>query len=128
MREHLEPGLRSLGMDPADIKYALITHGHWDHYGGARYLQERYGTRIGLSAADWDLLDRAPVGGPERAPLFGTDRADRPPRKHHSLFRVEHPKTARQLHTPRRCKNRPDRVGNLGRCTTSDRTSAASNR
>jgi metallo-beta-lactamase class B len=81
VREQLEPGLRTLGFDPADIKYALITHGHWDHYGGAKYLQERYGTRIGLSAADWDMLGRLPPGGPERAPMFGPDRADRVPPK-----------------------------------------------
>ena len=80
-REHLEPGLRSLGLDPADVKYAVITHGHWDHYGGSKYLQERYGVRVGLSAADWDLMDRVPVGGPERAPMFGPDTADRPPPK-----------------------------------------------
>lgn len=79
VREHLEPGLRSLGLDPADIRYAIITHGHWDHYGGSRYLQERYGTRVGLSAADWDLLDRSPPGSLARAPYFGADRADRPP-------------------------------------------------
>lgn len=81
VREHLEPGLRSIGLDPADIKYAIITHGHWDHYGGAKYLQERYRTRIGLSAADWDLMERAPVGGPTRAPFIGADKSDRPPPK-----------------------------------------------
>jgi metallo-beta-lactamase class B len=80
-RDHLVPALRRLGLDPAAIKYALITHGHWDHYGGAKYLQEHYGTRIGLSAADWDMLDRLPPGGPERAPMFGPDKADRPPPK-----------------------------------------------
>jgi metallo-beta-lactamase class B len=79
VREHLEPGLRALGLAPDDIRYVIVTHGHWDHYGGAKYLQERYGARIGLSAADWDLLARVPVGGPERAPLFGADTADRPP-------------------------------------------------
>lgn len=81
VREHLEPGLRAIGLDPADIKYTIITHGHWDHYGGAKYLQERYGVRIGLSAADWDMLDHLPPGVPERAPMFGADRADRVPPK-----------------------------------------------
>lgn len=81
VREHLEPGLRSIGLDPADIRYALITHGHWDHYGGAKYLQEQYGTQIGLSTEDWDLLDRQPPGSLARAPYFGDDQADRPPPK-----------------------------------------------
>lgn len=79
IREHLEPGLRSIGLDPADIKYAIVTHGHWDHYGGSLYLQERYGTRVALSAADWTLLERSKPGSLERAPMQGADRADRPP-------------------------------------------------
>jgi metallo-beta-lactamase class B len=79
MRDHFVPALRSIGLDPADIRYALITHGHWDHYGGAKYLQERYGARIGLTAEDWDLLDRQPPGSLARAPYFGADQADRPP-------------------------------------------------
>lgn len=49
------PGLISLGLDPADIKYVLIGHGHNDHYGGAAYLQEN-GARIGSTAADWDTI------------------------------------------------------------------------
>lgn len=79
VREHLEPGLRSLGFEPSAIRYVLVTHGHWDHYGGATYLQQRYGARIGLSAADWDLMERSPPGSLARAPYFGKDTADRPP-------------------------------------------------
>jgi metallo-beta-lactamase class B len=51
-------GLTKLGLDPATIKYVLISHGHLDHAGGAKLLQERYGARVLLTAADWDLLDR----------------------------------------------------------------------
>ena len=51
-------GLRKLGMDPADIEYVLISHGHLDHAGGAKLLQERFGARLLMSAADWDLLER----------------------------------------------------------------------
>lgn len=49
------PGLVSLGLDPADIKYVLLGHGHSDHYGGAAFLQAN-GARIGTTAADWDTL------------------------------------------------------------------------
>jgi len=59
-------GLKKLGLDPAKIKYALVSHGHADHSGGARYLQEHFGTRVILSAADWDLLDRSPEPKPKR--------------------------------------------------------------
>lgn len=49
------PGLRSLGLDTADIKYVLLGHGHNDHYGGAAALQQQ-GARIGTTAADWDTI------------------------------------------------------------------------
>jgi metallo-beta-lactamase class B len=50
-------GLKKLGFDPAQIKYAIVSHAHVDHSGGARILQDR-GARIILSAADWDLFER----------------------------------------------------------------------
>ena len=59
-------GLRKLGLDPATIKYAIVSHGHSDHSGGAKYLQDHYGTRIILSADDWDLLDRSNGTKPKR--------------------------------------------------------------
>ncbi len=31
-------------------------HGHVDHFGGAPYLQEHYGTHIYLSQTDWNLI------------------------------------------------------------------------
>ena len=51
-------GMKKLGLDPATIKYAIVSHGHSDHSGGARFLQERFGTRVYMPPADWDLLDR----------------------------------------------------------------------
>ncbi len=50
-------GLKKLGLDPTQIKYAIVSHAHNDHSGGAKFLQDR-GVRILLSAADWDLLER----------------------------------------------------------------------
>lgn len=56
----LVPNLIALGLDPARIKYVIVTHGHGDHYGGAKYLQDTYGARVIASAADWDAIyDRA---------------------------------------------------------------------
>jgi metallo-beta-lactamase class B len=49
-------GLQKLGLNPANIKYVLISHGHGDHYAGSAYLQERYGARVGVSKEDWDLM------------------------------------------------------------------------
>ena len=56
----LLPDMQKLGLDPAKVKYILLGHGHGDHFGGARYFQEHYGTHVGLSAADWDLLRPKP--------------------------------------------------------------------
>lgn len=65
-------GLRTLGLDPAQIKYVLVSHGHADHSGGAKYLQDRFGARVILSAADWDLLDRS-AGPKPRRDMTATD-------------------------------------------------------
>lgn len=51
-------GLKKLGLDPAMIKYVVVSHAHRDHAGGARLLQERFGARVLLSSADWDMLER----------------------------------------------------------------------
>ena len=59
-------GLKAMGLDPATIKYVVISHGHSDHSGGAKYLQDRFNARVILSAADWDLLDRSNGTRPRR--------------------------------------------------------------
>jgi metallo-beta-lactamase class B len=51
-------GLKKLGLDPSKIKYAIVSHGHGDHSGGAKYLQDRFGTRIIMGAPDWELVAR----------------------------------------------------------------------
>src|SRR5688572_18137166 len=45
-------GMRKLGLDPARIRYVIVSHGHNDHFGGARHLQSTYGARIVMSEAD----------------------------------------------------------------------------
>lgn len=55
--EQLAGGMREMGLDPSTVRYAIIGHGHGDHFGGATYFQER-GVRIALTAADWDLMER----------------------------------------------------------------------
>lgn len=66
VEDEVAGGLKKLGFDPANIKYAIVSHGHADHSGGAKFLQDTYGTRILLSAADWDLLDRSNGTKPKR--------------------------------------------------------------
>jgi metallo-beta-lactamase class B len=60
-------GLTKLGLNPADIKYVVVSHGHLDHAGGAKFLQEKYGAHLIMSAADYDLLDQQnPTWKPKR--------------------------------------------------------------
>ncbi len=51
----IEPGLRQLGLDPAQIKLVIITHGHGDHTGGLGYLVEKYRPHVVMSRVDWDM-------------------------------------------------------------------------
>ena len=41
-----------------DVKCVLITHGHFDHIGGARLLQEKYGAKINMHKSDVDFIDK----------------------------------------------------------------------
>src|SRR4029079_6306264 len=57
--------------DPARIKYILVTHGHADHFGGSTVLQQRFGAKVGMAAADWETVERPGRGG---APSTGPKR------------------------------------------------------
>ena len=58
VEEQVVGGLKKLGLDPAQIKYVVVSHAHRDHAGGAWYLQERFGARVLLTAPDWEMLER----------------------------------------------------------------------
>jgi metallo-beta-lactamase class B len=49
-------GMKKLSLDPAQVRYVIVTHGHSDHFGAARYFQDTYSSKVYLSRADWDLL------------------------------------------------------------------------
>ena len=55
VEDEIVGGLKKLGFDPKQIKYAIVSHAHIDHIGGAKFLKENYGTKIMMSAADWDF-------------------------------------------------------------------------
>lgn len=59
----VEESMRKLGLDPADIKYVVVTHAHNDHFGGARYLQDKYGALVVMSETDWSHLHTWPQLG-----------------------------------------------------------------
>ena len=65
----LLPGFQKLGLDPSQVKIVLVTHGHADHFGGASYFQERFGSKVYVSPADWKLMENPPArGGGGRGP------------------------------------------------------------
>ena len=70
-------GLTTLGLDPRDIEYVIISHAHGDHDQGAAELQRRYGAKVVMGAADWDsTLQRPPTaagGVPKRDIAVGPE-------------------------------------------------------
>ena len=44
--------IEEFGFNPCDIKYLLISHGHYDHMGSSLLLREKYGTKLLLGEAD----------------------------------------------------------------------------
>lgn len=66
VEDEVDGGLKKLGLDPTKVKYAVVSHAHPDHYAGAKFLQDKYGAHVLMSAADWDVLDRANGTKPQR--------------------------------------------------------------
>ncbi len=68
--EEIVGGLKKLGLDPAMVKYVIISHAHGDHVGGAKLMQDRYGSHIVMGGPDWDSIERSvngyPLGKPKR--------------------------------------------------------------
>jgi metallo-beta-lactamase class B len=68
--EAIVGGLRKLGLDPTTVKYVIVSHAHADHDGGAKLMQDRFGSRIIMGGPDWDRIERSvnryPNGKPRR--------------------------------------------------------------
>jgi metallo-beta-lactamase class B len=54
-------GLTTLGLDPKQIRYVVISHAHGDHDQGAAELQKRFGAKVVMGAADWDSTLQRPA-------------------------------------------------------------------
>ena len=74
-QDEIVDGLKKLGLDPATIKYVIVTHGHSDHDEGARLLQYKYGAHIVLSDNDWGMIEKGPdmPGGKPKRDVIGKD-------------------------------------------------------
>jgi metallo-beta-lactamase class B len=57
--KELSDGLKKFGLDPAQIKYVVLSHAHGDRYFGARYLQDTYKAHIIMSEADWAVMAKS---------------------------------------------------------------------
>jgi metallo-beta-lactamase class B len=66
--EEIIGGLKKLGLDPATVKYVIISHAHADHVGGAKLMQDRYGSHIVMGGPDWDSIERSVNGYPQGKP------------------------------------------------------------
>jgi metallo-beta-lactamase class B len=53
-------GMKKVGLDPADIKYLIVSHAHGDHIGGAEMIQKRYAPRVVMGGPDWALVEKFP--------------------------------------------------------------------
>src|SRR5215471_2876381 len=74
--EAIVGGLKKLGLDPASVKYVIISHAHGDHIGGAKLMQDRFHSRIVMGAPDWESVEKSvnqyPNGKPKRD-IVGAD-------------------------------------------------------
>jgi metallo-beta-lactamase class B len=68
--EAIVDGLKKLGLDPASVKYVIVSHGHGDHVGGAKLMQDRFNSRLVMGGPDWDMIEKSvnqfPRGKPKR--------------------------------------------------------------
>jgi metallo-beta-lactamase class B len=73
--------MKKLGLDPSEIKVIFLSHEHFDHYGGVRYLKKNVcpHAKVAMSLTGWNLLQSVPpewvyVGSrPEAVDIFLND-------------------------------------------------------
>jgi metallo-beta-lactamase class B len=55
--------MKKLGLDPSKIKLILISHEHFDHYGGVQYLKKNVcpDAKVAMTLVGWNLLQTVPV-------------------------------------------------------------------
>jgi metallo-beta-lactamase class B len=54
--------MKKLGLDPSKIKLILISHEHFDHYGGVQFLKKNVcpEAKVAMSLTGWNLLQTVP--------------------------------------------------------------------
>ncbi len=70
-RDLLLQKLREHGIQPAEISLVIVTHGHYDHFGNARYFQETVGAKILVHQADAEAIRTGFTGFPRSFNFLG---------------------------------------------------------
>jgi len=68
--------IRKVGVDPASIKYVLMTHGHFDHVGGAYKVKSLTNARFAMTEKGWAeamTSAQASQGTPRRWTMIAKD-------------------------------------------------------
>src|SRR5579864_1362718 len=70
-QDEIVDGLKKVGLDPADIKYIIVSHAHGDHDGSVKFLLDTYKPRVIMGPKDWELSARE--ADPPRHDIEATD-------------------------------------------------------
>jgi metallo-beta-lactamase class B len=70
----LADNIRSLGLDPKDLKLILLTHWHWDHVGGTARLAKRSGAKVMIHEKDAEIVETGVYRGKQMAPPAKVDK------------------------------------------------------
>ena len=77
--DKLIDNIKKVGVNPRDIKYIIINHGHIDHFGGSARMQELTGAHVVAIEQDWTMIEAADgktnnrdPGHPNRVPKIDT--------------------------------------------------------
>ena len=73
--------IKKLGLNPSKIKLILISHEHFDHYGGVQYLKQNVcpNVKVAMSLIGWNFLQTVPLEAgyinprPQKLDIYLTD-------------------------------------------------------
>lgn len=68
--------IRTLGFDPNDIRYLIVTHAHFDHVGGANRFQRDFGSVVMMTEQDWQMTTEPAVYREYPTPIRHLSAAD----------------------------------------------------